>query len=90
MIFKFRLKPGKTTLILMLIVAFLVAASLIGQYSTYFLGDGHMQGFVPEFNLDREMNVRPGSPQYASCSSPCSFGSCRASTPDLRANTGKG
>lgn len=57
MIFKFNLKPEKTTLILLLIVVGLVAASLIGQYSTHFKGDGHMQGFVPEFNLDREMNV---------------------------------
>jgi hypothetical protein len=57
MIFKASLKPGKVTLILLLVTAFLVAASLYGQYSTYFLGDGHLQGFVPEFNLDREMNV---------------------------------
>jgi hypothetical protein len=57
MIFKFRLKPGTITRILVLIMAFLVAASLYGQYSTYFLCDGHLQGFVPEFNLDREMNV---------------------------------
>jgi len=57
MIFKVRLYPGKITRILLLIVALLAAASLFGQYATYFWGDGHMQGFVPEFNLDREMNV---------------------------------
>ncbi len=57
MIFKFQLKPGRTTRVLLLVVAGLAAASLLGQYSTYFLGDGHLQGFVPEFNLDREMNV---------------------------------
>lgn len=45
------------TLILLAVTIFLVAASLWGQYSTYFLNDGHLQGFVPEFNLDREMNV---------------------------------
>lgn len=55
--FTFRLKPGTITLVLMLIAFFLVAASLYGQYSTCFLDDGHLQGFVPEFNLDREMNV---------------------------------
>jgi len=38
-------------------VGLLTAASLIGQYSTYFLGDGHLYTFVPQFNLDREMNV---------------------------------
>jgi hypothetical protein len=57
MILKVRLKPGRITLVLMLIVAGLVVASLIGQYSTYFLGDGHLEGFVPQFNLDREMNI---------------------------------
>jgi hypothetical protein len=56
-IIKLKSRPGRITLVLMAIVACLAAASLIGQYSTYFLGDGHLQGFVPEFNLDREMNV---------------------------------
>ncbi|MFH2107161.1 MAG: hypothetical protein ABII93_00685 [Chrysiogenia bacterium] len=55
--FEIHLKPGKITLFLMLVVAFLITASLIGQYSTYFKGDGHLQGFVPQFNLDREMNI---------------------------------
>lgn len=32
-------------------------ASIIGQVSTYFWGDGHLHGFVPLFNLDREMNI---------------------------------
>jgi hypothetical protein len=57
MILKFQLKPEKTTRILLLIVAFLIAASLIGQCSPYFLKDGHLRGFFSEFNLDREMNV---------------------------------
>jgi len=57
MTINFQLKPRRTTLILMLIVAGLLAASLIGQYFTYFKGDGYMQGFVPQFNLDREMNI---------------------------------
>lgn len=53
----FRLERKRMTRVLLLAVACLAAASLLGQYSTYFLGDGHLQGFVPEFNLDREMNV---------------------------------
>ena len=55
--FVFGLDPNKTIRALIVIVFLLAAASLIGQYSTYFLGDGHLQGFVPEFNLDREMNI---------------------------------
>jgi len=42
---------------LFIAVVVLAAASLAGQISTYFFGDGHLQGFVPQFNLDREMNV---------------------------------
>lgn len=38
-------------------VVVLAAAGLAGQVSTYFFGDGHLHGFVPQFNLDREMNV---------------------------------
>lgn len=38
-------------------VIFLTLASLAGQYSTYFLGDGHLHQLVPQFNLDREMNI---------------------------------
>jgi hypothetical protein len=42
---------------LFIVVALLAAASLAGQVSMYFLEDGHLWGFVPQFNLDREMNV---------------------------------
>ena len=55
--FVFGLDPAKTIRTLTVVVLLLTAASLIGQYSTYFLGDGHLHGFVPEFNLDREMNI---------------------------------
>lgn len=55
--FNFHMKPKRATRVLLIIVAALAAASLAGQYSTHLRGDGHMQGFVPEFNLDREMNV---------------------------------
>jgi hypothetical protein len=54
---EFDLDPRSIIRALFLIVAGLAAASLIGQASTYFLGDGHLWGFVPEFNLDREMNI---------------------------------
>jgi hypothetical protein len=57
MYFSFNDPPGKITRLLLLVAALLVLASLIGQYSAHFLGDGYLQGFVPEFNLDREMNV---------------------------------
>lgn len=57
MFFHFHLSPGKILRLLLVIVGLLAAASLIGQYSTFFLGDGHLQGFVPLFNLDREMNI---------------------------------
>jgi hypothetical protein len=49
--------PSTVVRVLFLVVACLAVAGLTGQISTYFLGDGHVQGFVPEFNLDREMNI---------------------------------
>jgi hypothetical protein len=55
--FEIRSDPEKITLRLLLVVVFLIVASLVGQYSTFFLEDGHMHGFVPQFNLDREMNI---------------------------------
>jgi hypothetical protein len=55
--FEIHSKPWKITALLLLVTAILIAASLLGQYSVYFWGDGHMQGFVPQFNLDREMNI---------------------------------
>ncbi|MGB8953163.1 MAG: hypothetical protein WCC06_10940 [Candidatus Aminicenantales bacterium] len=42
---------------LIIIVIVLSLAGLARQYSTYFLGDGYLHGFVPLFNLDREMNI---------------------------------
>ncbi len=54
---EFDLDPAATVRTLFLIVAFLAAASLTGQVATHFFGDGHLWGFVPEFHLDREMNV---------------------------------
>jgi hypothetical protein len=49
--------PETTVRLFLIIVAVLAVFSLAGQVSTYYFGDGHLQGFVPEFNLDREMNV---------------------------------
>jgi len=49
--------PPSVVRSLFLIVVLLVIASLAGLFSTYVLEDGHLWGFVPEFNLDREMNV---------------------------------
>jgi hypothetical protein len=51
------LDPPLVVRALFIAVVALAAASLAGQISTYFFGDGHLQGFVPQFNLDREMNV---------------------------------
>lgn len=42
---------------LILAVVGLGAASLAGVVSTRVFGDGHLHGFVPLFDLDREMNV---------------------------------
>ena len=49
--------PPSVVRALFIAVVVLAAASLAGQVSTYYFGDGHLQGFVPQFNLDREMNV---------------------------------
>ncbi|MHB8094218.1 MAG: hypothetical protein ACYDH0_04675 [Candidatus Aminicenantales bacterium] len=49
--------PPSVVRSLFLVVVLLTIASLAGVFSTYILGDGHLRGFVPEFNLDREMNV---------------------------------
>jgi hypothetical protein len=49
--------PPSVVRSLFLVVVLLTIASLAGVFSTYILGDGHLWGFVPEFNLDREMNV---------------------------------
>lgn len=54
---EFRFDPASVVRTLFLIVVLLTALSLLGQISTYYLGDGHLCGFVPQFNLDREMNV---------------------------------
>jgi hypothetical protein len=51
------LNPKRTLAVLWIAVAALTIASLIGQVSTYFWGDGHLHTFVPQFNLDREMNI---------------------------------
>jgi len=51
------LDPPSVIRALFIVVVALAAGSLAGQVSTYFLGDGHLWGFVPQFNLDREMNV---------------------------------
>jgi len=53
----FDLDPPSIIRALIIAVVVLAMAGLIGQYSAYFLGDGHLHGFVPEFNLDREMNI---------------------------------
>ena len=52
-----RLNHKKIMIILIIVNSVLVLFSLIGQYSTYYLNDGHLHGFVPQFNLDREMNI---------------------------------
>lgn len=49
--------PESVVRILFIVAVILAAAGLFGQFSTYFLGDGHLGGFVPLFNLDREMNI---------------------------------
>lgn len=54
---EFDIDPESTIRLFFLIVIILFTASLFGQISTYYLGDGHLCGFVPQFNLDREMNV---------------------------------
>ena len=51
------LDPPSVVRALFIAIVVLAAASLAGQVSTYYFGDGHLQGFVPQFNLDREMNV---------------------------------
>jgi hypothetical protein len=53
----FNFPPAKLLRRLLAFVGLLTLASLAGQYATFFLGDGHLQGFVPLFNLDREMNI---------------------------------
>jgi len=55
--FEWEFDPPSVVRSLFLIVVLLAVASLAGVFSTYVLGDGHLWGFVPEFNLDREMNV---------------------------------
>jgi hypothetical protein len=55
--FHFNFPPAKLLRRLLALVGFMALASLVGQYATFFYGDGHMQGFVPLFNLDREMNI---------------------------------
>lgn len=54
---EYEIDPESVVRILFIVVVILAAAGLFGQFSTYFLGDGHLCGFVPEFNLDREMNI---------------------------------
>jgi len=54
---EFDIDPEAAIRLFLIIIVALAAASLVGQVSTYYLGDGHLQGFVPQFNLDREMNV---------------------------------
>jgi len=51
------ISPKRLVLWLASIAAIMTSASIVGQVSTFFWGDGHLHGFVPIFNLDREMNI---------------------------------
>jgi len=50
-------KQGKTTLVLSIIVAVLVAASVAGQAIKLKTGHDYVWGFVPQFCLDGEGNI---------------------------------
>ncbi len=51
------ISPGKVTRILIVVVICLIVASLIGQFSLYFLPDiPGRDAFAPEFNVDEEGN----------------------------------
>lgn len=50
-------RPARVVQILGGVVAVLVVLYLIGQYSAIYLGHGRLYGFVPEFDLNEELNV---------------------------------
>jgi len=43
--------------VLFIIMTVLTCLSILGQFSTYFLGHGRLYGFVDEFYLDEEKNI---------------------------------
>ena len=51
------IRQGKTTVILSIVVAMLVVASVAGQAIKLETGHDYVWGFVPQFCLDREGNV---------------------------------
>lgn len=51
------LDARKTARVLALVVAGLTAVHVFGQFSVLYLGDPHLFGFVPLFNLSEEWNV---------------------------------
>lgn len=51
------IRPRQLAFLLLLVVAVLVALSLLGQISRFWFGHPHLQGFVPAFYLDYESNV---------------------------------
>lgn len=52
-----RFVPEKVLKYLLAIIAVLVSLNLLFQFSTYYLGHGHVFGLVNLFSLDREANI---------------------------------
>jgi hypothetical protein len=52
-----RIRPSSITMLLGIIAFLLVIASVAGQLSTYLTGHNWAYGFIPLFDLDRELNI---------------------------------